>query len=326
MVIEAEVDVSGNFRASLPSELMDLLSSDVQVDDVSGGVLSFLLGWMVTFDIFSDATLRIKQSYADQLREAQVTEKYLLPLVFEMLNVGSSGRPFPLDPWSCDEFYVSLYDTSLPESLHILAAHVYYRALMIIPSIVQAWWLDCKDRQLSIAVVHFTSQQFAPGIIRQHLDNVKSPETLKELQDDAFGVKIVPAMREIRAVYNIDDQQMEISLQFPPDYPLHGADVKDISKVGVQESKWRAWLFNVQQISQTGLIVDALFWFKKNVASHFEGKTECAICYAIISVMDRTLPTKPCKTCKNRFHASCLYKWFNSSHSSSCPLCRSNIF
>jgi hypothetical protein len=29
---------------------------------------------------------------------------------------------------------------------------------------------------------------------------------------------------------------------------------------------------------------------------------------SIISVMDASLPQKPCKTCKNRFHASCLYK------------------
>jgi hypothetical protein len=28
----------------------------------------------------------------------------------------------------------------------------------------------------------------------------------------------------------------------------------------------------------------------------------------IISVSDGSLPEKPCKTCKNRFHASCLYK------------------
>jgi len=67
--------------------------------------------------------------------------------------------------------------------------------------------------------------------------------------------------------------------------------------------------------------------FKKNVTLHFEGQVECAICYSyapffavlyawllidvecsIISVMDGSLPKKPCKTCKNRFHAACLYK------------------
>lgn len=30
--------------------------------------------------------------------------------------------------------------------------------------------------------------------------------------------------------------------------------------------------------------------------------------FSIISVMDGNLPKKPCKTCKNRFHAVCLYK------------------
>jgi E3 ubiquitin-protein ligase listerin len=65
--------------------------------------------------------------------------------------------------------------------------------------------------------------------------------------------------------------------------------------------------------------------------------------FRIIHVVDRSLPSKPCRTCKTRFHADCLYKvcvsyelfnrlicsgfcqWFNTSHSSSCPLCRSDI-
>ncbi|KAF8329398.1 uncharacterized protein EI90DRAFT_3125180 [Cantharellus anzutake] len=308
LVIEGEVDVSGDFRASLPVGLMSLLSLDFEVDDDSRQALSFFLGWMVVFGAFSDATPRIKQGYIEQLREAEVVDTGLLPSIFEILNVDKSGKPYLLDPWSLDEFYVSFYDTSFPESIHVLAAHVYYRALIAIPSIIRTWWMNCKDRTLSSSVTHFTSQYFAPIIIKRHLDSVRSPNILKELQDDSFGVKIIPTMREIRAIYNVDDQQMEIGLQLPADYPLHGAEVKDVGKIGVPESKWRAWLFNVQQISQNGLLVDALFWFKKNVASYFEGKTECAICYAIISVMDRSLPTKPCKTCKNRFHASCLYK------------------
>lgn len=37
--------------------------------------------------------------------------------------------------------------------------------------------------------------------------------------------------------------------------------------------------------------------------------TPCHLIFiSIISVTDRSLPNKPCKTCKNRFHASCLYK------------------
>lgn len=37
--------------------------------------------------------------------------------------------------------------------------------------------------------------------------------------------------------------------------------------------------------------------------------------FSIISVMDGSLPKKPCKTCKNRFHAGCLYKVCNLSSS-----------
>ena len=80
-------------------------------------------------------------------------------------------------------------------------------------------------------------------------------------------------------------------------------------------------------VSQNGHIVDAISLFKKNVTLHFEGQTECAICYSyvcitfssarageltptqsIIGLTDGSLPRKACKTCKNRFHASCLYK------------------
>ena len=36
---------------------------------------------------------------------------------------------------------------------------------------------------------------------------------------------------------------------------------------------------------------------------------------SILHVVDRSLPTKPCKTCKNRFHSGCLYKVSKLSHS-----------
>lgn len=48
--------------------------------------------------------------------------------------------------------------------------------------------------------------------------------------------------------------------------------------------------------------------FKRNVTMHFEGIEDCTICYSIVSVTDRSLPSKQCRTCKNKYHASCLYK------------------
>lgn len=53
--------------------------------------------------------------------------------------------------------------------------------------------------------------------------------------------------------------------------------------------------------------MDALLLFKRNVALHFEGVAECAICYAILSA-DKALPSKKCNTCRHKFHSSCLFK------------------
>ena len=100
--------------------------------------------------------------------------------------------------------------------------------------------------------------------------------------------------------------------------------------------------------TQNGSIADALGLFKANASRHFEGVEACSICYSVISVTDRTVPSKRCRTCKAGFHAGCLYKWFSTSKGSrwvsysalelhsylslslprrllppSCPLCRS---
>ena len=72
-------------------------------------------------------------------------------------------------------------------------------------------------------------------------------------------------------------------------------------------------------------LIDGLIAFRHNVsAALFKGQSECAICYSVIST-DMKTPEKKCATCKNMFHSACLYRWFKSSNSSSCPLCRNQF-
>ncbi|KAF8317156.1 hypothetical protein DL93DRAFT_2055777 [Clavulina sp. PMI_390] len=323
IVVDAEVDTGSEVKPKLPDELIKLVMDFTGEREEES--LPHLLVWMVVFDLFTDASAKVKNGYLDHLRSTGVVENKLLPAIFALLNIGFAGRPLPLDAWAVDEFMVALLDDDTPESISILAAHVFYRALITVPSLVRTWWSECKDRQLSGTLATYTRTYFSPSIIKEQFSDVRDRETLSSLQDENFKVKVQANVNEIVASYLVDEQQMEMALHLPSDYPLHAIEVKDVARIGVQETKWRTWMLNVHQIAQTGLILDALFWFKRNVSSFFEGKVECAICYSVISVMDRSLPNKPCKTCKNRFHASCLYKWFNTSHSSSCPLCRSNI-
>ncbi|KAF8500410.1 hypothetical protein F5888DRAFT_1682008 [Russula emetica] len=332
LVIEAGVDTESVVKSVLPWELVSLLQQSLDIVDIeedpSSRTFGSLLGWMIVLDLYSNASMKVKSGYSEHLLELGLVTAHLIPLVFNLLHLyGGVGKAVKLDVWSIDQFYIELYDPDNPLSVRLLAAHVYYRALLTIPSLIRSWLEDCKDKNMYTSVTSYTATHFSPVIINTELSRIKSPEGLEELSAENLTVKVASAVNEVTAGYNVDEHQLEITLKIPNDWPLQRVTVKDSKRIGVSEGRWRGWLLGVQQIvwSQNGRIVDAISLFKKNVTLHFEGQTECPICYSIISVSDGSLPRKSCKTCKNLFHSSCLYKWTKTSHSPTCPLCRSEI-
>ncbi|KAI0273234.1 hypothetical protein BGY98DRAFT_998534 [Russula aff. rugulosa BPL654] len=324
LVIEAGVDTESVVKSVLPWELVSLLQQSLDIVDIeedpSSRTFGSLLSWMIVLDLYSNASMKVKSGYSEHLQELGLVITHLIPLVFNLLQLyGGVGKAVKLDVWSIDQFYIELYDPDNPLSVRLLAAHVYYRALLTIPS--------SYDKNLHTSVTNYTATHFSPVIINTELSRIKSPEGLEELSAENLTVKVASAVNEVTAAYNVDEHQLEITLKIPNDWPLQRVTVKDSKRIGVSEGRWRGWLLGVQQIvwSQNGRIVDAISLFKKNVTLHFEGQTECPICYSIISLSDGALPRKPCKTCKNLFHSSCLYKWTKTSHSPTCPLCRSEI-
>jgi hypothetical protein len=164
-----------------------------------------------------------------------------------------------------------------------------------------------------MAVSTFTSRHFSPVLIAAELSHLRDPDDPagQALRDnDDFVVKVAGGANEVKATFAIDEESMELSIRLPPEFPLQQVEIKDVRKVGVTDSQWRAWVLAVQQVitNQNGLIADALNIFKRNVVLHFEGVEPCAICYSSISVVDRTLPTKACRTCNNRCVQSGLYR------------------
>lgn len=136
-------------------------------------------------------------------------------------------------------------------SLPLLQAHLYYRSLSTISSLVTTWLQDCKDRQVSTSFSSLTSAHFSPLIIRLELDRVKTPSVLEELETENLKIKVLTVVNEITASYSVDEQQLEIKLKIPVDWPLHKIEIRDVKKVGVDENRWRAWVFGVQQIIWT---------------------------------------------------------------------------
>ncbi|KAF4581811.1 hypothetical protein EYR40_002829 [Pleurotus pulmonarius] len=290
LVIEAGVDSDGVVKAELPAELLDILGIEISAPDRDGHsarVFTHLLGWMVVFDLFVDASLKVRSAYVEQLRDRGIISAYFIPNIFDLLRLPEGiARAFKLDAWAVDEFYVQYYDEGVPGALSVLAAHLYYRALLTIPSLVYSWVLDCKDRQLSSTIAAYTSSYFSPVIIRAELAHVR--ESTPELSDDAFKVKVSSNVSEVTASYTVDDQELEIKLKIPADWPLHRIEVRDSKTVGVDDRRWRAWILGIQQTlwSLNGHVIDGLSVFKRNVALHFEGQVECAICYSTLVFQD----------------------------------------
>ncbi|GAK62043.1 uncharacterized protein PAN0_001c0240 [Moesziomyces antarcticus] len=340
LVVESAVDrealatEEGQQKLKLPAALVanvgDSLSSQlnllVEEDAARRTAFGYFLSWIAVFEHFENASLSVKSTFLGEIESRQLLVDSLLPTVFALVGLADeSRRPFDPSRFVLEEVFLDEMDAeSSLTVLQVLAAHVYLRALIHVPTTVRSWWVNIKDRQHSMQIASFTTRHCSPVIANRELSHLREPEALAKLQDEALSIKIL-STNEVIATYVVDEHPMEIGVKIPADFPLHGVEIRDIQRVGITEAKWRSWLLAVQQLitGQNGLIFDALSLFKRNAEVQFQGLDECAICYSIISPMDRSLPTKPCKTCKNKFHAGCLFKWISTSGASTCPLCRS---
>ncbi|OZJ04481.1 hypothetical protein BZG36_02675 [Bifiguratus adelaidae] len=314
MAIEAELATGSddNSQFLIPSELLEIASLDALLPSKSHDreqTFGYLLAWMAIFDYFDDSTFKLKSAQIDQLKERGDIFSFI-PYLFDLLEITSRILITDLSRWDLTEFDVSGFKPDSDVGFYVLAAHLYHRALLHVPSLVRSWWTECKDRQLVVAVESFTERFYSTDIVQYQIAELRRPETKAAIEDDDTSVRVLKGSNEVVATYQVDDQQVEISLKIPKNYPLRHVEVEGLSRVGVSEARWRGWLLATSSVmvSQNGSLGDALVIFKRNVSLHFAGVEDCTICYSVISIQDRSLPTKQCKTCKNKYHACCLYK------------------
>ncbi|GAA5860656.1 hypothetical protein JCM8547_005490 [Rhodosporidiobolus lusitaniae] len=327
LVVETELDTEEKMLIEFPAGLVKLVETPLKEGAQPEQATSYLFAWMTAFAFFESASPRLRNAYIEQLRNAELIISSLLPSLFALLNLSDRTRPVDLSSWFIDVFHFEYFDASSAATLPVLAAHVYYRALQAVPSIIRVYWTSLQNLALSRTIQSFTSKHFSPLLIADELDVLRDPSSAvgKQLRDNEdFVVKVAANGSEVKVTFTVDEENMELGVKVPNEFPLAAVEVRDVRKVGVTDKQWRAWLLAMQQVitSQSAAIADALLLFKRNATLHFEGVESCAICYSTVAASDRSLPTKPCKNCNNRFHASCLYKWFTTSGGSSCPLCR----
>ena len=206
--------------------------------------------------------------------------------------------------------------------------HLYYCCLLYLPSLTRGWFLEQKNR-VKLPLESWTQKYFSPSLIAAAIRTVTEwvANQPQEDNDASISVKASLGGSEIVASIAIDPESPPISLavSLPATYPLDSPTVSSRTRVGVSEKNWQSWLRTFQIIIfSTGSIIEGLVAFRRNVQGALKGQSECAICYSIIGT-DMQTPNKRCGTCRNTFHGTCLFRWFKSSNSSSCPLCRNNF-
>ncbi|KAG6883963.1 hypothetical protein C0993_002463 [Termitomyces sp. T159_Od127] len=213
LVIEVGVDAEGAAKMDLSEELLGLLQRNVPLRTLTRNRRL--------------QSPKVRSSYIEQLRDLNVVVAYSIPTILTLLRLDQGPhKAFKPDIWAVDEFHIEYYQVGTEFGLPMLAAHLYYRALLTVPSLIHT----------------YTSQFFSPVIIRTELTHVKSPKSTANLVDENFTVKVASSVNEVVASYSVDEHQLEIELKIPVDWPLHKIEIKDLRRaLWNLEDTYRDW-------------------------------------------------------------------------------------
>ncbi|KAK7480178.1 hypothetical protein BaRGS_00028563 [Batillaria attramentaria] len=318
--------------------------------------LGYLFAWQLMLSFFHSAHSQLRAEYAVFLKDSS-SVVHLLNHLFRLMphtpvssltprkasfsttsplkspGVGRSPSvvqsPFKFSQAesgeeNCFAFSVTslgVEETGNTEDIQRVACSVYRHCLAVIPALVRQWWKD-QDRKTAAYVDKFTCKNISPLLCKSEFQTVQDSENI-----EGITVKARVATREVTASYQMEEVKIELQITLPENYPLGNISVSSERRVGVNQAQWDRWLLqlNVFLQHQNGSIMEGLQLWKNNIDKRFEGVEDCMICFAVVHGTNFQLPRLQCRTCKKKFHSACLYKWFNTSQNSTCPLCR-NLF
>ncbi|KAF2730124.1 RING zinc finger protein-like protein [Polyplosphaeria fusca] len=328
--IDAALDKS---TAQLPEELLSLLIEAPTTAALEGAsferhmplpLRGYLLSWLLVFAHFEHASFKVKNDYVEHLKQGDYVAS-LLDFTFDFLG---HTRNHAVDMSKLD---ITTYtpDMEPPKrDAEWFLSHLYFLCLRHISSLTKVWFFNCKSRAITTSLASWTEKYISPPVIAAAMQSVSEwVDSLKQEDSESrLSVHVAPRAREITAAYDLDEQKMIIKITLPAAFPLANPTIDSVNRVATSDQKWKSWIrTSLGAITVfNGTLIDALTTFKRNIDGALKGHSECYICYSIVS-SDKRLPDKRCKTCKNMFHGNCLFKWFRTGGSSSCPMCRSQF-
>ena len=189
-----------------------------------------------------------------------------------------------------------------------VATLVVFRTIESVPTLAKKWWMDDCSRSIQPQMSDFVQKRVAPETLKRELSRINN---VKNTFGD-MNVSGSTVSREVSATYVQDECTLSVLIKVPPSFPLRNAEVDCKKTLGIPEKRWRRWGLQITRMlnHEDGSVLDALLLWKQNVDKEFEGVEPCPVCYSVLCVKTHTMPNLECKTCENRFHSSCLMKWF----------------
>ena len=293
--------------------------------------LGFVLGWLLVLSKYQTEKFHLEKKQENSENDFTVCVKTLLEGKEEVVTVflTSLFAFFPehvahsslLKP----ELSIGLVDLFDEQSCGELACFALYTFLKTFPALARSWW-NHSEKRLSALVLKFVTKVLSSHMYSSEIENIENRRV--EWQCAELELRTSRAGRDITAHYAKEEVRVEIELRPPESYPLQPVNLVIRTLVKLSEAKIRGWELRLNKLfnNENASVLEAILMWKANVDRELEGIEHCTICYYIVHVSDKSLPTMACKVCKNKFHGACIRKWFQTSNKNNCPLCQNHFW
>uniref|UniRef100_A0A182LWT0 E3 ubiquitin-protein ligase listerin n=1 Tax=Anopheles culicifacies TaxID=139723 RepID=A0A182LWT0_9DIPT len=295
------------------------LAESAKQQEIRSHCLSYLLLWDCILGICAKAPSELRSIYTSWISRNEF-EELLLPVLFKLMP-----QEILRNPDSCAVYGQAMFSNmewnqikNPNTKLERYACHLYAQTLRHLPVILRRWFNGLNHRYS--AIVSKITANSVSGLLCQ--EEFQALIDRKDRQDN-MQIKVHSALRQVMAVYSIDEAKIELHITLPSNFPLGAVTVEGGKQIGGRlQSRQVVMQLSIFLTHQNGSINDGLSLWKRNLDRKFEGVEECYVCYSVIHQDTCQLPKLSCKTCKKKFHGPCLYRWFSTSNKSTCPICR----
>ncbi|KAH3666781.1 hypothetical protein OGAPHI_003230 [Ogataea philodendri] len=281
LVVEATLNQDEETK--LPEPLVN--NTTLLPDEDQAALNKFLWSWYLIFDHFKNITQKIRQDYISEIGEDRFGQ--FLDFIFDM----------DLKPTEDNKRAILHYSVATGDEDDLIYHLMYLFCKYVGGSTAQTWFQSLRNKQHKSQVETFVTKNISPLLIDETLAGLSQKGNL---EDSEFSIKLNRTTNEVRCIYEIDEQKLEMTIMLPNNYPLSAITVNGASRLGVDEKKWKSWILSCQYVInfQNGTILEAIQHFKNNVKANFDNYEDCAVCYSILHVIDHSTPNKVCSTYK----------------------------